>query len=218
MLRDACNADAFPRQRNSPRLSFMTASLLCSFSRVRLRAFALLAALLIATPAALAADDKSEVQIISMDEAVQKELVKLNQTLDANPKLEEELRNNVDRLTETMYRQQNPAIDALLKQQPNLPKALKTERHFFVHRQIARLARAKVTRKDAVELDKFLSANPDITKDLRKNPGQIVNGDFLIAHPALARFFEAHPGLSSVLLKRADKRDGAKEKTAPAKE
>lgn len=77
--------------------------------------------------------------------------------------------------------------------------------------------RSCVARKDAVELDKFLSANPDITKDLRKNPGQIVSGDFLIAHPPLARFFEAHPGLSSVLLKRADMRDRAKEKTAPAK-
>ena len=195
----------------------MNASLPRSFLRSQLRVLRLFSALGAVTALGLAADtEKPEVHIVSMDDAVQKELLKLNQSLDANPKLEEALRNNVDRLTDSVVRAQNPDLDALLKRQPDLPKALKSEQHFFVHRQIARLAKAKVTRKDAVELDKFLTQHPDIAKDLRKSPGQIVNGDFLIAHPPLAKFFEAHPGLSSVLLKRSDKKD-AREKAAPGK-
>ena len=157
--------------------------------------------------------EKTEVPIISMDEAVQKELLKLNQVLDANPKLEEQLRANVDRLTDSVVRAQHPELDALLKRQPDLPKALKSEQHFFVHRQIARLGRAKVTRKDAVELDKFLTQHTDISKALRKNPGQIVSPEFLIAHPPLAKFLESHPALSSVLLKR---NDGSKKDKAAA--
>jgi len=147
-----------------------------------------------------------EVPIISMDEAVQKELINLDRLLDSNPKLEEKLRTNLDQLTLDTFRAQNPDVDALLKRQPGLVRALKSERHFFINRQVARLARAKVTRKDAVALDEFLTAHPDIAKELRKKPGQIVEGSFLIAHPPLARFFETHPALSSVLLQRSDKK------------
>ncbi len=159
-------------------------------------------------PAAFAADSapQIEVPIVSMDAAVQKELVNLDRLLDANPKLEETLRTNVDQLTQETFRAQNPDVDALLKRQPGLVGALKTERHFFIHRQVARLAQAKVTRKEAVALDEFLSAHPDIAKELRKKPTQIVEGSFLIAHPALAKFLESHPALSSVLLKRTDKK------------
>jgi hypothetical protein len=146
-----------------------------------------------------------EVPIVSMDESVQNELVTLDRLLETNPKLEETLRTNVDQLTEQTFRAQNPEVDALLKRRPGLVRALRTERHYFVHRAVARLARSRVTRNDAIALDQFLTANPDIAKALQRRPSQIIEGDFLIAHPALANFFEAHPGLSSVLLQRSEK-------------
>lgn len=183
----------------------MKTSVLRSASRLRV----FLAATLFAA-SAIAADPapQIEVPIVSMDAAVQKELVNLDRLLDANPKLEETLRTNVDQLTQETFRSQNPDVDALLKRQPGIVGALKSERHFFIHRQVARLAQTKVTRKDAVALDEFLSGHPDIAKELRKKPGQIVEGSFLIAHPALAKFLETHPALSSVLLKRTDKKQG----------
>ncbi len=161
-------------------------------------------------PGVFAADPapQVEVPIVSMDAAVQQELLSLDRLLDTNPKLEETLRTNLDQLTQETFRAQNPDVDALLKRQPGLVRALKSERHFFINRQVARLARAKVTRKDAVALDEFLTAHPAIAKDLAKKPGQIVEGSFLIAHPPLAKFFEAHPALSSVLLQRSDKKAG----------
>lgn len=168
---------------------------------------------------ALAADPAPpiEVPIVSMDESVQRELINLDRLLDSNPKLEETLRTNLDRLTQDTFRAQNPDVDALLKRQPGLVRALKSERHFFINRQVARLAQAKVTRKDAIALDEFLGAHPEIVKELRKRPSQIVEGSFLIAHPALAKFFEAHPALSSVLLKRSDKKQGGAKTDAKKK-
>jgi hypothetical protein len=157
---------------------------------------------------------KIEVPIISQDAAIQRDLLSLDQHLETNPKLEETLRNNLDQIIqESMqerFRAQNPDVDALLKRQPTLVQALKAERHFFIHRYIARLARAKVTRKDAVALDEFLSGHPDIAKALARRPGQIVESDFLIAHPQLAQFFETHPALSSVILERNDKKPSGK--------
>ena len=180
--------------------------------RFRVAVSALALATLTALPVAVGAESeaaKVEVPIVSTDEAIQSDLLKLDRLLETNPKLEETLRNNLDQLTQETFRAQNPEVDALLKRQPGLVRALRTEQHFFVNRQLARLARAKVTRKEVVALDEFLTAHPDIAKELRKKPGQIVNGDFLIAHPPLAKFFEAHPALSSVLLQRSEKGAGA---------
>jgi hypothetical protein len=178
-------------------------------------AFALIGALALplATFAAESKIPDIPTPIISADDAVQKELLTLDRLLDTNPKLEETLRNNLDQLTEQAFRAKNPEVDALLKRQPNLARALKTERHYFVHRAVARIANTRVLRADAVALDKFLSAHPDIAKALAKRPGQIVEPDFLIKNPQLADFFEKHPALSSVLLKRAEKKGAAKAKT-----
>jgi hypothetical protein len=155
-----------------------------------------------------------EVPIISLDAKVQKDLANLDRLLASDPKLEEKLRNNIDQLSQEKFLAENPDIGALVKKQPTLPASLKTERHYFVNRQVARLAADKVTRKDALALDEFLTAHPDISKALIKKPNLIVDANFLIANPSLAKFLETHPSLSSVLLKRSDKKSA---KEAPKK-
>ena len=159
---------------------------------------------LVASAPAAAADSTpaAEAASISTDAAVQKELAELDRVLNTNAKLEEALRVNLDKLSEQSFRAQNPEVDALLKKQPGLAHALKVDQQFLLRRAIARLARVKVTRPDALALDQFLKDHPDIRKALQKTPSQIVDSKFLIANPALARFLETHPVLSSVLLQK----------------
>jgi hypothetical protein len=76
-----------------------------------------------------------------------------------------------------------------------------------VLRAVGRLARGKLLRKDIVDLDKYLDTHDAVRDALQKRPNQIVQSDFLIAHPSLAKFMEDHPGLSTVLLERADQRE-----------
>jgi hypothetical protein len=175
---------------------------------------ALAGGLLFALSLTAAEPSAVEVPIISVDAGVQQDLQNLDRLLVTNPALEEKLRANVDQLTQEKFRVENPDIDALLKQQPGLTKALKSERHFFIHRYVARLANNQGVRKDAIALDDFLTAHPEIAKPLARKPSQIVDADFLIAHPALATFCETHPALSSVLLERAAKPKSGK---VPAK-
>jgi hypothetical protein len=153
--------------------------------------------------------------IISADATVQKELLDLDRLLETNPKLEETLRTNMDRLNDEAFRKQNPEVDALIKRKPGVVRALRAEQHFFVLRIVGRLAQGKVLRKDIVDFDKFLAGHKDIRSALMKKPNQIVQADFLIAHPPLAKFMEEHPSLSTVLLKRADKKE--KDKAAKKK-
>jgi len=167
----------------------------------------------------LAADDptppaapKARVLILSSDEAVQKNLQDLDQLLEANPKFEEILRNNVDQLEQAEFRRSNPDLDLVLQQKPGIVYALKVERHFLIHRSVVRLARGPVLRPDVLALDDFLAEHPAVRKALEKDPAQIVQSSFLIAHPNLADFFTAHPGLSTVLLEKQGATAGSKKR------
>lgn len=167
---------------------------------------ALIAFAAVAPASAADSAPAAEAVSISPDAAVQKELAELDRLLNTNAKLEEALRTNLDKLSQQSFRAQNPEVDALLKKQPGLVNALKMDPHFLLRRAIARLARVKVTRPDAIALDKFLQDHPDIRKPLEKNPTQIVDSKFLIANPQLGRFLETHPVLSSVLLQQQEQR------------
>ena len=58
--------------------------------------------------------------ILSPDEAVQKELEELDRLLVVNPKFEEILRANIDRLEAEEFRKAFPDVDVLLTQKPAL--------------------------------------------------------------------------------------------------
>lgn len=154
------------------------------------------------------------VPIVSSDEAVQKELRELDRLLDtSNLKVEETLRQNIDRLGDEKFRQSHPDIDVLLKQRPGIVPALKSERHFLIHRYVAHRARGPLLRADVVALDEFLDAHPEIRQALDREPSQILEPDFLMAHPSLGRFFDQHPSLGTILLKPKGARSGPKDKS-----
>ena len=127
--------------------------------------------------------------IVSLDEAVQKTLMEFDQVLDANPKLEEIVRNNLDQLAGKEFRRKDPDIDVLFKQKPRIAPALKAEPEFPIHPHIARLARGPMMRPDVPALHEFLDTHPDIHKLLEGKPSQTLEGDFLIAHPSLGESF-----------------------------
>lgn len=164
-----------------------------------------LAALVFVAPLMVGAADappavKAPVPVFSLDENVRNQLLELDRRLEADPKLEQKLTENVDKLTDEAFRKNNPDIDRLLQQQPQVVAALKVERHFLIHRYVVRRARGPVLHADVRALDEFLYANPAVRDALEKQPAQITEGVFLTAHPKLAEFFDQHPSLSTALL------------------
>ncbi|MBI5691023.1 MAG: hypothetical protein HZC55_13125 [Verrucomicrobia bacterium] len=138
--------------------------------------------------------------ILTTDETVRRELVELDRLLDSKPALEDVLRTSIDRMDDERFRRSMPEIEILLIQRPGIVPALKVERHFLIYRHVLRRTRGPLLRADMIAFDTFLRANPEIRRKLDDAPSQIVAGDFLMAHPSLAGFFEQHPSLSSVLL------------------
>lgn len=154
---------------------------------------------------ALPVEPKIAAVILSPDEAVQKELIELDRILVVNPKFEVILRANIDRIEAEEFRKAFPDVDALLTQKPGLIPALKVERHFLIYRYVLRRARGPLLRPDVLAFDRFLTAHADIRRELDRDPAQLLDGNFQIAHPTLAEFFDRHPGLSTVLLENQAK-------------
>lgn len=134
-------------------------------------------------------------------------LGKLEQMLDQNQPMEELLRENGEKLDDAEFRQMHAEWDAFLNANPTALPALKSRQGFFLHREIARLARLKeapLLKEDIASFDAFLFQHPDILRALDRRPALVGEAQFLIDHPALAAFFDRHPSLSTVLLIRTE--------------
>jgi hypothetical protein len=172
-----------------------------AFLRIALALISAMAAHAAAESPPPAAAPKVATPIVSSDAVVQKNLAELDRVLDtSNAKFEETLRQNIERLEDTDFRQGHPEIDVVLREQPGIVPALKVERHFLIHRYVVRHARGPLLRPDIVALDEFLGLHPDIRKELDQEPSQLMASKFLVAHPSLGEFLVQHPALSTVLL------------------
>ena len=52
-----------------------------------------------------------------------------------------------------------------------------------------------LTRQQVSTMDQFLDKNPNVDKDLRRNPGLVNNAEYLQQHPELQTFLNQHPGV-----------------------
>jgi hypothetical protein len=153
---------------------------------------------------------QAPVPIVTNDAKVEASLRELDHFLDVNPRMQELLQTNIDQIEHESFIDQHPEWKEELKRNPNIAPALKAEPNFLLHRTLAHTARRPVIRQDMAQLDHFLEAHPDIRTEVKKRPRLLVDPDYLIAHPVLAKFYQENPALSTILFERQEKRDAKK--------
>jgi hypothetical protein len=153
---------------------------------------------------------QAPVPIVTNDAKVEASLREFDHFLDVNPRMQELVQSNMDQLDNKTFLDEHPELKAELERQPNIAPALKAEPNFLIHRTLARSARRPVIRQDMAQLDRFLAAHPDIHSEVKKKPRLLVDPDYMIAHPVLAKFYQENPALSTILLERQEKRDAKK--------
>ena len=141
--------------------------------------------------------------LVATDEAVVAELNKLGQFFDVNRQIEDAVRENVDKLEDATFLKQHGQLAEHLKKHPRAATALRAEKRFFLYRELARWAKKPLLRADVVQFDAFLEKHPAVDGPLARKPALLWDGTFMAAHPELAAFLDAHPGLSTVLLGKA---------------
>src|ERR1700756_1933034 len=135
----------------------------------------------------------------------------MNRCLDNNPQIDRDLRRNPSLLTDADYLQDHPGLQTFLNQHPEMKEEIAENPRYFMQREgrfdAQESARARtntnaganvnanpdLTRQQVADMDRFLDNNPQIDRDLRRNPSLLTDADYLQDHPALQTFLNQHP-------------------------
>src|SRR5258706_7643304 len=124
--------------------------------------------------------------------------------LDAHGDVDAQLRANPSLLTNEEYLEAHPQLQAFLNQHPQVQTQIKQNPSFFMERakrfdanEAGRRTNPNpdLTRQQVATMDQFLDKNPDVDRDLRRNPALVNSEEYLEAHPQLQAFLNQHPNV-----------------------
>src|ERR1700730_3361776 len=122
--------------------------------------------------------------------------------LDAHADLDAQLRATPSLLTNEEYLEAHPQLQAFLNQHPQVQTQMRQNPSFFMERAKRFDAREAgrrtnpnpdLTRQQVGTMDQFMDKNPEIGRDLWRNPSLVNNAEYLEAHPQLQAFLNQHP-------------------------
>jgi phage-related protein len=138
------------------------------------------------------------------------EVATMDQFLDKNQSIDRDLRGNPGLVNNAEYLEAHPQLQEFLKQHPNVKEEIAENPRSFMQREnrfeSQETAPRPVTpnqsnpnpdlnRQELASMDQFLDKNPNIERDLWRNPSMINNAQYLDAHPELQAFLTQHPNL-----------------------
>src|SRR6266404_849740 len=124
--------------------------------------------------------------------------------LDAHADVDAQLRANPSLLTNAEYLEAHPQLQAFLNQHPQVQTQIRQNPSLFMERakgfdanEAGRRTNPNpdLTRQQVATVDQFLGKNPDVDRDLRRNPSLVNNAEYLEAHPQLQAFLNQHPNV-----------------------
>ncbi len=128
----------------------------------------------------------------------------MDQFLDKNPDIGRDLWRNPSLVNNAEYLKAHPQLQAFLNQHPNVkeefaenPRYFMNQENGFEHQESSRRPNPNpdLTRQQVAIMDQFLDKNPEIGRDLWRNPSLASNAEYLEAHPQLQAFLNQHPNV-----------------------
>jgi len=134
-----------------------------------------------------------------------REVGTMDQFLDKNPNIDRDLRANPSLVNDASYLRAHPQLQAFLDQHPNVKEEIVENPRYFMQRENrfdaqepgrrAGNPNPDLNRQEVATMDQFLDKNPNIERDLSKNPSLVNNAEYLEAHPQLQAFLNQHPNV-----------------------
>jgi hypothetical protein len=140
-----------------------------------------------------------------------RDLARMDQFLDQNPDIDRDLQRNPSLINNADYLRDHPLLARYLNQNPAMKEEFKENPNFFMQREqrfdqreadrdrdrdaTGQNPNPDLRRRDLARMDQFLDQNPDIDRDLQRNPSLINNADYLRDHPLLARYLNQNPAM-----------------------
>jgi phage-related protein len=123
------------------------------------------------------------------------ELFNMDRFLDGHPEIAQQIRKDPSLVDNKQFVASHPALQQFLSEHASVRAACEKNPQEFMQ-DVTRFERTdEVTRRELMNMDRFLDAHPEIAQQLQKDPSLIDNQKFLGDHPALRQFLAEHPGV-----------------------
>src|SRR6267154_1561288 len=132
------------------------------------------------------------------------EMAQFDAFLDAHADIDAQLRANPSLLKNAEFLEAHPQLQSFISQHPQVqtqvgqnPSLVMEREKRFDANESRRTTNSNpdLTRQQVSTMDQFLDKNPNVDRDLRRNPGLVNNAGYLQQHPELQTFLNQHPNV-----------------------
>src|SRR5712672_2131495 len=132
------------------------------------------------------------------------EMAQFDAFLDAHADIDAQLRANPSLLKNAEFLEAHPQLQSFVSQHPQVqtqvgqnPSLVMEREKRFDANESRRTTNPNpdLTRQQVGTMDQFLDKNPNVDRDLRRNPGLVNNAGYLQQHPELQTFLNQHPNV-----------------------
>src|SRR6266850_1555025 len=131
------------------------------------------------------------------------EMAQFDAFLDVHADIDAQLRANPSLLKNAEFLEAHPQLQSFINQHPqvqaqvgqNPTLVMERERRYDASESRRNNPNPDLTRQQVSTMDQFLDKNPNVDRDLRRNPGLVNNSGYLQQHPELQTFLNQHPNV-----------------------
>jgi hypothetical protein len=133
------------------------------------------------------------------DDITRNDVAQMDRFLDDHREIAEQLRRDPSLINDQKWVAAHPALQDFLHNNPQIAQAFKADPNLFIHDAERYNQRDDISRRDVVEMNRFLDTHPEIAEQLRRDPRLVDNPQWVEAHPQLHEFLQSHPQLTAAL-------------------
>jgi len=150
-------------------------------------------------------------QVAAQDPKASSEAADFDAFLDAHPDIDAQLRTNPLLINDAKWLRDHPQLLSYFDQHPQAKSEIAESPSYFIRREGQRASREdrerneNLRKEEITNFHQFLNSNPQISEQLRADPGLIKESKYLDAHPGLQAYLYDHPQVNKDLLENPDR-------------
>jgi hypothetical protein len=141
------------------------------------------------------------------DDITRRDVAEMNHFLDEHPEIAQQLRKDPSLIDNRKWVSDHPALQEYLQNHPQISATFRANPNLFMRdeeRYDRETSDRNISRRDIVDMDRFLDAHPEIAEQLKKDPSLIDNRQWVANHPALQEYLKTHIDVSAAFRAHPD--------------
>jgi hypothetical protein len=141
------------------------------------------------------------------DDITRRDVADMDHFLDEHPEIAQQLRKDPSLIDNRQWVANHPALQEYLQNHPQISATFRANPNLFMRdeeRYDRQTSDRNISRRDVVEMDRFMDAHPEIAEQLKKDPSLIDNKQWVANHPALQEYLKTHIDVSAAFRAHPD--------------